>query len=580
MSLRNLRRREVIQSLETRRLLAVAQPDIGYGALGSVTQAVTGAVAATLADGRAVYATLVKVNGITSVQIKRVTGGGNGDGSFGTAGTTTVSLGATVSQNLQKVLVDATGRILIASVVRKAGAANSEVDVVRLTSAGLIDSTFGTGGVGVFNFGRAPTTGVFVDVDSTGRLYLGASTRASNGSGTSDIRVARLGTNGKTDTTYGVSGVYTINPSASADDLLYDLRIDASGRALIGANAGVILNAPRVYRVTTTGTTDGTFSASVTGLEQFIVLPQADGKTLLIGQDSTAAALNRVVLMRLNTNGSVDGTYTAGGKKTLTTSQGIGVLQRVVRAADGTLFISGLQPANASNVTQPFITAITPALGIDFAFGTSGTVVPNPGLNAGAGDLALVGTNRLFSAFPVGASLPPSAVSLNKYITMLSAGTAVLFNGQVDVVGTTGNDTIVIGTTATAGQVTVKINAAAAVTFSASAVNVYAQAGADKVTSTSPAILRVLGGAGNDSITGGSGGDYLDGGADNDSLDGGLGNDTLVAGTGLNTLLGNEGNDRLLAKNSTKDILNGGNGTDTAQADSGLDVLTSVESVS
>ena len=50
-------------------------------------------------------------------------------------------------------------------------------------------------------------------------------------------------------------------------------------------------------------------------------------------------------------------------------------------------------------------------------------------------------------------------------------------------------------------------------------------------------IERVLGGAGNDTLTGSSGDDELDGGPGNDVLDGGGGNDILDGGPGDNVLL-------------------------------------------
>ena len=60
---------------------------------------------------------------------------------------------------------------------------------------------------------------------------------------------------------------------------------------------------------------------------------------------------------------------------------------------------------------------------------------------------------------------------------------------------------------------------------------------------TAPTLWRLLGSAGNDTLTGGSWSDTLAGGADNDSLAGGAGDDLLVGEGGADTLVGGAGSD-------------------------------------
>ncbi len=574
--MKNTHRRH-IDGLEARRLLAVSLPDLGYATLGTAQVSYANAGVAALTDGRSIYANLTRsTTGVATLSVKRLTSGGSGDGSFGTSGTATISLGNVVSSQLARVQVDSTGRPVISSVLRRAGAANPIVSVVRLTTAGLVDTTFNTTGIAEVNFGRSLASTPYVAVNSPGQVYVAASTRASTG--TSDVRLARLGANGVLDTTFGSAGVFTTNPSAG-DDLVYDLALAADGKPLIAANAGTVQNQPRLIRVTTTGAADSSFTASLSGLEQFVLFSQTDGKTILVGQDATVAATNRLVVQRLNSNGSVDTTFVAGGKASLLTALPVGQITRVTRNTAGNLFVAGLQPVNINGQSQAFVTAITPTNAIDFAFGTNGSINPLPGVFATSGDVALIGAAKLGVAFANGASSPASSVTVKRYVVTPANASASLVNGQVDVYGGSSADTITISPGAATGQVSVKIGSAAAQTFTSGFVNVYGFDGNDTVTNTSAAVLRVLGGNGNDSITGGAANDYLDGEAGNDTINGNAGNDTITGGDGNNTLSGGDGNDRFFARNSLKDVINGGAGTDTATADNGLDVISLVETL-
>ncbi len=163
----------------------------------------------------------------------------------------------------------------------------------------------------------------------------------------------------------------------------------------------------------------------------------------------------------------------------------------------------------------------------------------------------------------------------------------VTSNGTiVNVVGTTGNDSIVINQAngqlfvfAFIGEVRVKIFSAQNV----QAIFVNAGAGNDAVVLTPSVTIpsTLLGGAGNDVLRGGSardvvlggaGDDLLVGNAGNDILLGGNGNDVMFGGAGNDVLAGNAGNDRLFGELGN-DILIGGLGQDLLNDSSGTDLL-------
>jgi Ca2+-binding RTX toxin-like protein len=111
------------------------------------------------------------------------------------------------------------------------------------------------------------------------------------------------------------------------------------------------------------------------------------------------------------------------------------------------------------------------------------------------------------------------------------------------VTGTNGNDTIACGG-ASRGK------------------KIIGRAGNDTITGTA-FHDTINGGRGNDTLTGGGRGDILTGGRGSDTMTGGAGRDTLSGGRGSDTVSGSGGND----------VLNGGLGIDTLSGGGGHDVL-------
>jgi hypothetical protein len=88
-------------------------------------------------------------------------------------------------------------------------------------------------------------------------------------------------------------------------------------------------------------------------------------------------------------------------------------------------------------------------------------------------------------------------------------------------------------------------------------------AGNDTITGSAFADT-IIGREGNDTITGGPSLDYIQGNAGNDTLTGSGGDDTLIAGLGNDTISGGFGNDTLIArpKDASADTVNGDAGAE------------------
>jgi len=139
-------------------------------------------------------------------------------------------------------------------------------------------------------------------------------------------------------------------------------------------------------------------------------------------------------------------------------------------------------------------------------------------------------------------------------VTVVDNDNITIVNGQLRIVGTRGNDVIIVTAVNNTGSFTVLYNGSALGTFTNKSLFVRAAAGNDKVLlrSAGPAHLQVravvIGGAGTDRLD--ASGNYrssvLAGAAANDVLIGGHARDILIGGSQTDTLRGNAGQDVLI----------------------------------
>ena len=186
-----------------------------------------------------------------------------------------------------------------------------------------------------------------VTIDSQGRIV--AAGRAENGSGDSDVAVARYDVNGNPDTTFNASGEATAPFNAGAFDRAAAVTIDSQGRIV---TAGRTFNGTdndfALTRFTSAGTLDTTFNGTgkvttpiVNGDDQAQgVAIDHLGKIVAAGFSfATSADLS---LVRYNADGSLDTTFNGSGKVTTSFTAGndrgrgvaIDQQQRIVVAGD------------------------------------------------------------------------------------------------------------------------------------------------------------------------------------------------------------------------------------------------------
>ncbi len=244
----------------------------------------------------------------------------NSDGSLDTsfAGGGIYRLPAAVQQSGDGLTLQADGKILL--VGYSYPASQNDFLLVRLNADGSPDTSFG-GGDGVvttdLSSNDAATT---VVVQADGKILVGGYT---TGAGL-DFMVARYLADGSLDTSFGNNGIVTTTFGGSASDVLNSLVVQPDGKIVVAGGGGNY--DLTIARYNSDGSLDTGFgtggkvttSADGSGFESLFGLAvQADGKLVAAGYSG-----NEIVLIRYNTDGSLD--TSLGGTGTVVTSLGSG----------------------------------------------------------------------------------------------------------------------------------------------------------------------------------------------------------------------------------------------------------------
>ncbi len=297
----------------------------------SATFAIT-AVDDTLLDG-------TQVATITASSV------GNGDGSldlsYGTNGYAALpNYRMDISPSILHIAVQSDGKSVIAG---RHPTLENAWNVIRLTTSGTLDSTFGSGGTVTSTFGSSVfPQGITVGPD--GQIYV-----VGRGLGASNHLVAR----------YSSSGVQnlTINPSNALFG--HDIVADQSGNGKFYVG-GAVSDDFAVLRYNGNGTLDSTWgtaglakytlaSTSETG---WAMTQQPDGKILVAGN----AAGGDFGIVRFNTNGSLDTTFSTDGFESVNFG-GTDSASSIALAPDGKILLAGSTSAGTGDWAVARLTA-------------------------------------------------------------------------------------------------------------------------------------------------------------------------------------------------------------------------------
>lgn len=350
-----------------------------------------------------------------TIGVLRYTTAGILDTAFGTGGRVNLNLGITEQGN---AVAMQSGKILVAGNATVADV--TQFFITRLNSNGALDTGFGTSGFTLTPIGDGATANA-MGIQSNGKIILGGTTVIS---GQPRFALARYTSSGVLDTTFGTSGTTNVAIGTSAAGTA--LAIDSSNKiVLCGFSITSGNHVIAVARFTSSGTLDGTFGTSgivtidipSTTIDHGLgIAIQADGNIVITGNSGSD-----LLVLRLNgTDGSLDTTFGGGAGYVLTT---------VGDEAGGTAV--AIQPADQMIVVAGFTDISSLILrydvdgNLDTTFGGSGL---GYNINPEGSAEALCGTCTVCPTGATGATGATGTASLASYAYFYNSSLSLLLN--------------------------------------------------------------------------------------------------------------------------------------------------------
>ncbi|MGV3661370.1 MAG: choice-of-anchor D domain-containing protein [Prosthecobacter sp.] len=353
-------------------------PDVSFGTTGSVSHGVAAGQdqyhgLVQQPDGKLVAAGRCYTGGRTGTEVlvTRHLLDGTPDATFGEGGRAIVDLYG-YGEIANSLVLQPDGKIIVVGAV--SNGSNDDFFAIRLLPDGTLDSTFsGDGKIGV-PIGSGTDVCLDVALQSDGKILLGG--YYSNGSN-DDIAVVRLTAAGVLDTTFDTDGKVT-TAIGTATDRAYSVAVQTDGNILVGGYAAMANNDFALVRYSTTGALDTSFgtggkvtTAFGTGSDVgWEVAVQADGKIVLGGYANMGATGDDFALARYDTGGVLDATFDGDGRTSSHFGTTTDQCYRFDIQPDGKIVTTGIA-WNGSNYDLA-LARHTAAGAADTTFGTNG----------------------------------------------------------------------------------------------------------------------------------------------------------------------------------------------------------------
>lgn len=217
--------------------------------------------------------------------IARLTPDGALDTTFNGTGYKDLSFG-TIQDIGLCIAIQADGKILVGGT---SGNTAEFFTVARLTTSGALDTTFGVGGKAQIAFSGTESMANSILVQPDGKIVLGGYT--VNAPYAKDFALVRLSSSGTLDTTFGVNGKVITTVDSNYSDAVTQLAIQSDGKIVAGGFTSFETNTRMaVVRYLSNGTIDTSFGTNginvITdgfGGKNCSVALQADNKIIVAG---------------------------------------------------------------------------------------------------------------------------------------------------------------------------------------------------------------------------------------------------------------------------------------------------------
>lgn len=313
---------------------------------------------------------------------------GTVDTAFGTSGKVITPLGS-ISDKGYSIVIQSDSKIILGG-TSTTSFSSFDFALTRYNNDGTMDNTFGTGGK-VITPVTAKSEGHSVAIQSDGKILLGGSDKWYT-------NLVRYTSDGSLDTTFGIGGIVITDVPGHYSEKCRSVAIQTDGKIIIGGYASNNSNDKRYFvliRYTIDGSLDTAFGAGgivIGGIgECESIKVQGNGKILMAGTSNLSIALERY-----NSNGTLDTTFGTGGN----VSTAIGSSSRGFSLdiqADDRVVLGGYANTNGSNFDFALARYDTNGV-LDNTFGIGGIVTTPVGIASKGNSVVIQSDGKIILA--------------------------------------------------------------------------------------------------------------------------------------------------------------------------------------
>src|SRR5947208_1897850 len=301
--------------------------------------------------------------------------------------------------------------------------------VIRYNPDGLLDSSFGNGGILTTSFPGQGSYAFAVALQADGKIIAAGTdfvNFTNDDSSNTDFALARYNPDGTPDTTFSADGQVTTDFDGFNDDV-FSILVQPDGKLVA---VGSAKNPANFYdfaaaRYLTNGTIDTTFAVAGKARTDFgdhnfdqarSAVLQPDGKIVAAGfAISKNGLVQNFAVARYNSNGILDTSFSTDGLTQIDFGSCCQSANKVLLQRDGKIIAVGY--ANTESSDSDFLLArLNPSGSLDTTFGIAGKVRTSFGdLNGGANGAAFQRGKIVAVGFQ--ATLPIDGLSLRWHVT-------------------------------------------------------------------------------------------------------------------------------------------------------------------
>jgi len=270
-----------------------------------------------------------------TILIARFNPDGSLDPTFGTGGTVGINIPFGNFDLAYDVKLQTDGKVVVCGYSSESPVFTEQIFVVaRLTSAGILDSTFDGDGIFTTHFpGGVVDIAAKLAIQSDGKIVVA-------GINNSDFGVLRLLTDGTLDTSFDVDGFTSVDFNLN-QDRAFAVALQSDGKIVVAGethSSGVPIVG--VARLDASGQLDPTFGfmGRVTAGGNFSnandVVVQSDGKIVIAGRTS-GGSFSDFLVIRFNNNGSHEGFFQGA------IGTGSDIARSIAIQPDGKILVAG-----------------------------------------------------------------------------------------------------------------------------------------------------------------------------------------------------------------------------------------------